>query len=81
MKATIDLPESLLNEVRTAAQRKGWTVRVLFEESLRTFLASEAAAGTPEPFTLRHSVVHGETAPAMTFSEMLEVSGVNRRSE
>jgi hypothetical protein len=78
MKTTIDLPEGLLKEVRTAVRRRGWTVRALFEESLRAFPERENAAGEAAPFELRHTVVEGEAELSMTFAEMLEVSGINR---
>ena len=78
MKTTIDLPPSLVSEAKIAARQRGWTVRVLFEESLRAFLQAENQVN-PEPFRLEHSIVHGEGAPALTFAEMLETSGINRR--
>ncbi len=78
MKTTIDLPSHLLSEVKIAARQRGWTVRVLFEESLRAFL--QAKTGTsPEPFRLEHRIVDGQGAPTMTLSEMLETSGINRQ--
>ena len=80
MKTTVDLPEGLLNDVRSEAERRGWTVRVVFEESLRAFLERDAAANASVPFVLRHTVVHGEAEPAMTLAAMLEVTGINRRS-
>jgi metal-responsive CopG/Arc/MetJ family transcriptional regulator len=81
MKATVDLPENLLSEVRDAADKRGWTVRVVFEESLRAFLDRDAAAQKAEPFRLAHTVVQGSEFPAMTFGEMLDASGPDRWSE
>ena len=78
MKATIDLPENLLAEARIAARNRGWTVRALFEESLRSFLDAEPP-GRGAPFRLRHRIVKGKEAPTMSFAEMLEASGVDRR--
>lgn len=83
MKTTVDLSEDLLSEARELAERRGWTVRVVFEESLRRFIGNEANALPAEPFRLQHTVVGGEglVNPGMTFAEMLEASGVDRRPE
>ena len=83
MKATVDLPENLLSEARNLAESRGWTVRVVFEESLRAFLENEANRPKTEPFRLQHTVVggHGLASPGMTFAEMLEASGIDRRPE
>ncbi len=81
MKATIDLPENLLTEVKAAAGRRGWTVRLVFEESLRAFLQNEEIAGKKEAFRLGHTVVQGREFPGMTFAEMLEATGPNRLPE
>ena len=78
MKTTIDLPPSLVSEAKIAARLRGWTVRVLFEESLRAFLQAENRAPS-EPFRLEHRIVGGVTPNDMTFAEMLETSGINRR--
>ena len=78
MKTTIDLPNHLLSEVKIAARQRGWTVRVLFEESLRAFLQAKTGI-VPEPFRLEHRIVDGAAAPTMTFAEMLETSGINRQ--
>ena len=72
------MPEGILKGVRMAATRRGWTVRGLFEESLRAFPEHENVQGKAAPFELRHTVVGSEAAPSMTFAEMLEVSGINR---
>lgn len=81
MKATIDLPESLLSEARSLAERRGWTVRVVFEESLRAFIENEAKREAAPPFRLQHTIVGGDglAQPGMTFAEMLETSGIDRR--
>ncbi len=81
MKATVDISENLLNEVREAAERRGWTVRVMFEESLRAFLDREDMREERAPFRLAHTVVRGGEAPAMSFAEMLEATGPNRLGE
>ena len=78
MKTTVDLPENLLTEVRAAAERRGWTVRVVFEESLRAFLQREEASIRDEPFRLAHTVVHGREFPGMSFTQMLEATDPNR---
>lgn len=78
MKATVDLAPELLADARAAAARRGWTVRVVFEESLRAFLQNEEAAFPKAPFQLGHTIVKGERAPDMTFQEMLDASDLNR---
>lgn len=83
MKTTVDLPEALLAEVRAAAKRRGWTVRVMFEESLRAFLDGERGRAPAAPSRLEHTIVTGKgpANPALTFAEMLEISGINRPME
>lgn len=83
MKTTVDLPEALLAEVRAAARRRGWAVRVMFEQSLRAFLDSERGRAPVAPNRLEHTIVTGDgpVNPAWTFSEMLEISGINRTTE
>jgi hypothetical protein len=39
MKTTVEIPDSLLDEVRRVASREGRTVRALVEEGLRRVLA------------------------------------------
>lgn len=78
MKTTVDLPENLLTEVRTAARRRGWTVRVVFEESLRAFLRQDEASVLNQPFRLAHTVVPGREFPGMSFTQMLEATDPNR---
>jgi hypothetical protein len=78
MKTTIDLPENLLAEVRLEAERRGWTVRILFEESLRAFLHTDGSTRKTQPFRLAHTVVRGHEFPALSFAEMLEATTPNR---
>jgi hypothetical protein len=78
MKTTVDLPANLLDEARDAAQRRGWTIRVVFEESLRAFLEADARQAKAAPLRLRHTIVKGTAVPEMTFAEMLEASGIDR---
>jgi hypothetical protein len=78
VKTTVDLPENLLTEVRAAAERRGWTVRVVFEESLRAFLQQEEISDRHQPFRLAHTVVQGQEFPAMSFTQMLEATDSNR---
>ena len=81
MKTTIDLPETLLADVRAAAERRGWTVRVVFEESLREFVEREQSKAATEPFRLAHTVVRGSEFPAMSFAQMLEATDPDRLSD
>ena len=78
MKTTVDLPDALLAEVREVAERRGWMVKTVFEESLRRFLDNSAEKAPPEPFKLRHTVVQGESWPDMSFAEMLEMTNPSR---
>ena len=78
MKTTVDLPENLLAEVRAEAERRGWTVRVVFEESLRAFLQREHQPGSKPQFRLAHTVVQGREFPGMNFSEMLDATDPSR---
>ncbi len=82
MKTTIDLPQSLLDDARAAAAQRGWTVRLIFEQSLRSFLARESAESSAAPFRLQHTVVKGKglVNPGISFAEILEQSGVNRQT-
>ena len=81
MKTTIDLPQALLEDARAAAAQRGWTVRLIFEQSLRSFLARESAESPAAPFRLQHTVVKGKglVNPGLSFASMLEQSGVNRQ--
>ncbi len=82
MKTTIDLPQALLDEARAAAAQRGWTVRLIFEQSLRSFLARESAGSPAAPFRLQHTVVKGKglVNPGLSFAGMLEQSGINRQT-
>jgi len=79
MKTTVDLPEALLEEVRAVASRRGWTVRVVFEESLRAFVQQQDLGAEKQPFRLAHTVVRGKAFPAMSFNEMLQATALDRR--
>lgn len=83
MKTTVDLPETLLAEVREAAERRNWTVRMVFEESLRSFLEREQTGMPSARYRLEHTIVTGKgpVNPGMTLAEMLEISGINRPRE
>jgi metal-responsive CopG/Arc/MetJ family transcriptional regulator len=81
MKTTIDLPETLLAEVRAVAEKRGWTVRVVFEESLRAFVQQEETRAKSKPFRLAHTVVKGRTFPSMSFAEMLQATAPDRLPE
>jgi hypothetical protein len=47
VKLTIELPDALLEEVRTAARQRGISLQRLVELALRKELQAEAAAGAP----------------------------------
>jgi predicted transcriptional regulator len=81
MKTTVDLPDTLLAEVRAVAERRGWTVRVVFEESLRAFVQQEEVRARRQPFRLAHTIVKGRKFPEMSFAEMLEATAPNRLPE
>lgn len=63
------------------AEKRGWTVRVVFEESLRAFVQREELLAVSEPFRLSHSVVKGREFPKMNFAQMLEASAPERLDE
>jgi hypothetical protein len=50
MKTTFDIPDSLLNEARRAAAKRGTTLRSLVEEGLRRVLGERHG---PQGFRLR----------------------------
>ncbi len=81
MKTTVDLPEELLAGIRAVAERRGWNVRVVFEESLRAFLAQDELSANRAPFRLAHTIVHGTEFPDLTFAEMLGQTSPDRLSE
>jgi hypothetical protein len=56
MKTTVELPDSLLEEVRQRAVEEGTTVRALMEEGLRRILSERKKAGT---FRLRKATYKG----------------------
>ncbi len=77
MKTTVELNDDLLEKARHLASTKGWTVRTVLEESLRSYLDLIAVAATEtRPFQLRHTIVKGKGLknPAMTFEEMVELA-------
>lgn len=57
MKTTIDLPDSLLEELRRAARRQRTTMRALVEQALRRALAEKRE---PREFRLRRVTFGGE---------------------
>ena len=57
MKTTVDIPESLLNEVKKLAAGEGTTVRALIQEGLRKVLVEHQGAGK---FHLRKASFKGE---------------------
>ena len=57
MKTTVEIPDSLLEEVRKLASREGTTVRALVEEGLRRIIAERTPAGA---FHLRKATFKGE---------------------
>ena len=56
MKTTVDIPDSLLEDVRKAAAREGLTMRDLVEEGLRKVLAERKKTTT---FRLRKASFKG----------------------
>ncbi len=56
MKTTVDIPDSLLEEVRRAAAHEGRTMRDLVEEGLRKVLAERKKT---TPFRLRKASFKG----------------------
>jgi len=57
MKTTFDIPDSLLNEARRAAAKRGTTLRSLVEEGLRRVLGDRPG---PHAFRLRKVTFDGE---------------------
>ncbi len=57
MKTTVEIPDSLLDEVRKLAAREGTTVRALIEEGLRRLVADRKQAAV---FRLRKASFKGE---------------------
>jgi len=57
MKTTVDIPDSLLNEARRAAAKRGTTLRSLVEEGLRRVLGERHK---PQGFRLRKVTFGGE---------------------
>jgi len=78
VETTVDLPESLLEEVRLVAERRGWTLKTVFEESLRNFVEMEELRKDAPLFRLQHTIVTGKKPPSMTFAEMIEMSYLDR---
>lgn len=56
MKTTVEIPDSLLDEVRRVATREGTTVRALVEEGLRRILTERKRRGE---FALRRASFKG----------------------
>jgi hypothetical protein len=56
MKTTFDIPDSLLNEARRAAAKRGTTLRSLVEEGLRRLLGEPHE---PQAFRLRKVTFRG----------------------
>ncbi|MGE0798658.1 MAG: hypothetical protein AB7G13_05755 [Lautropia sp.] len=56
MKTTVDISDSLLEEAKRAAARRGVTLRALLESGLRKVIAEAPAA----PFRLRDASVPGK---------------------
>lgn len=57
MKTTIDISDSLYEEVRRVAHAENTTVKALVEEGLRQTLAEHRRR---EPFTLRNATFKGD---------------------
>ncbi|MFQ6046344.1 MAG: type II toxin-antitoxin system VapB family antitoxin [Gemmatimonadales bacterium] len=57
MKTTIDLPDSLLAELRRVARSEGTTMRALIEQGLRRVLAERGERGA---FRLRRVTFRGD---------------------
>ena len=81
MKTTVDLPETLLAEIRALAERRGLTVRAVFEESLRAFVQQEESRPKSKTFGLAHRVVKGSKFPSMRFAKMLKATAPDRMPE
>ena len=76
-----NLTITLSNKKQEKLAQRGWTVRLIFEQSLRSFLGRESAESPAAPFRLQHTVVKGKglVNPGLSFASMLEQSGVNRQ--
>ncbi len=57
MKTTVEIPDSLLEEVRKLVSREGTTVRALVEEGLRRIIADRKRASV---FRLRKATFKGD---------------------
>jgi hypothetical protein len=57
MKTTVELPDSLVREVKRAALRERTTVRALIERGLRTVVSRRRPAGR---FVLRKAAFRGD---------------------
>lgn len=76
MKTTVEMPDSLYQEVRAWAAQNGWTIKVVLEESLRQFLETRRAGNSSGAPKWRPVVYGGKglQSPGMTFSEMLALT-------
>jgi rhamnogalacturonyl hydrolase YesR len=54
MKTTVELSDALLEEARELAQRRRWTMRMVLEESLRSYLRETSRSQKQRK--LRHTV-------------------------
>lgn len=67
MKATIDLPDDLMVELKVAAARRRCTLREIFETALRRELAPAAKAASKQ--RLRLTTSPGGLAPGFDASD------------
>lgn len=79
MKTTVELPDDLLTRAKSFARRRGWTVKLVLEESLRAYLDRDAPEAG-KTFRLRHATVDGQGLqdPSMSFEDMLALANPAR---
>lgn len=75
MRLTIEIPEDLLERVKTLAQRERTTVEDLTERGLRR-LVGERGNGAPVPVKIKPLVVQGQgltpEAQQMTWQQIID---------
>ena len=72
MKTTIEISDTLLEQAKTLSSERGWTMRMVFEESLRSYLAKQTAR--TKPFRFRPHVVKGRgLQPGIEWSQLSQL--------